>query len=165
MFCRKLHAWFAIMSKPSLSVFLRHLWAKKLVGLQLSRTASDVLSEFEVIIINTAKIKSCFWQKTKPVLSKTLVSLDTPLIYDLNGILVTDIWSSFCRMTELIIQIQRPWKTSEMSLPLYKWHHKRQLIYVLPKKQSMKNNYWLYIQQSCRHNFWKCMKLLSDHMK
>ena len=55
------------------------------MGLQLSTTESDVLSEFEVIIINTAKIKSCFWQKTKPVLSKTLVSLDTPLIYDLNA--------------------------------------------------------------------------------
>ena len=53
--------------------------------LQLSRTASDLLSEFEVIIIDTAKIKSCFWQKTKPVLSKTLVSLDTPLVYDLNA--------------------------------------------------------------------------------
>ena len=73
------------MSKPSLSVFLRHLWAKKLVELQLSRTASDVLSEFEVIIIDTAKIKSCFRQKTKPVLSKTLVSLDTPFVYDINA--------------------------------------------------------------------------------
>ena len=58
---------------------------KKLVELQLSRTASDVLSEFEVIIIDTAKIKSCFRQKTKPVLSKTLVSLDTPLVYDINA--------------------------------------------------------------------------------
>ena len=114
---------------------------KKLVELQLSRTASDVLSEFEVVIIDTAKIKSCFRQKTKPVLSKTLVSLDTPLVYDIN---VTNIWSSFCRMTELIIQIQRPWKASKMPLPLYKWHHKRQLIYVPPKKQSMKNNCPLY---------------------
>ena len=59
-------------------------------------------------------------------------------------ILITDIWSSFCRMTELIIQIQRPWKASEMPLPLYKWHHKRQLIYVPPKKQSTKNNCRLY---------------------
>ena len=53
--------------------------------LQLSRTVSDVLSEFEVIIIDTAKIKSCFRQKTKPVLSKTLVSLDKPLVYDINA--------------------------------------------------------------------------------
>ena len=53
--------------------------------LQLSRTASDVLSEFEVIVIDTAKIKSCFRQKTKPVLSKTLVSLDTPLVYDIKA--------------------------------------------------------------------------------
>ena len=30
---------------------------KKLVELQLSRTASDVLSEFETVIINTVKIK------------------------------------------------------------------------------------------------------------
>ena len=31
-----------------------------------------------------------------------------------------------------------------MPFPLYKWHHKRQLIYVPPKKQSTKNNCRLY---------------------
>ena len=67
-----------------------------------------------------------------------------PLIYDINADFGHDIWSSFCRMMELIIQIQRPWKASEMPLPLYKWHHKRQLIYKQPKKQSMKNNCRLY---------------------
>ena len=105
--------------------------------LQLSRTASDVLSEFEVIIIDTAKIKSCFRQKTKPVLSTTLVSLDTPLNYDINA-------DFGHRYLEFFLQIQRPWKASEMPLPLYKWHHKRQLIYVPPKKQSTKNNCRLY---------------------
>ena len=118
---------------------------KKLVELQLSRTVPDVLSEFEVIIIDTAKIKSCFRQKTKPVLSKKLWFHWTRLSFMISmQILVTDIWSSFCRMTELIIQIQRPWKASEMPLALYKWHHKRQLIYVPPKKQSSKNNCQLY---------------------
>ena len=91
--------------------------------LQLSRTASDVLSEFEVIIIDTAKIKSCFWQKTKPVLSKTLVSLDTPLVYDINADFGHRYLEFFLHSINGIT---------------------RHLIYRLPKKQSTKNNCRLY---------------------
>ena len=51
---------------------------KKLVELQLSKTASNVLSEFKAVIINTAKIK--LFLAENEASSKTSVSLDIPLI-------------------------------------------------------------------------------------
>ena len=88
--------------------------------LQLSRTASNVLSEFVAIIIDTAKIK-LFLAENKAS-SKTSASLDTPLVYDINANFSHRYLEFFLQddRTTVIIQIQRPWKASEMPLPLYK---------------------------------------------
>ena len=84
---------------------------KKLVELQLSRTASNVLREFEAVIIDTAKIK-LFWPKTKPKAKLRFHWTRLSFIISMQ-ILVTDTWSSFCRTTEQTIQSQRPWKAAK----------------------------------------------------
>ena len=107
--------------------------------LQLSRTASDILSEFEAVIIDTAKIK--LFSAENEASSKTSVSLDTPLVIIADfghrylKFFLQDDGTNTPRIPETVEGKRNAFTTLIAS---------QEAVHLPPKKQSTKNNFRLY---------------------